>query len=267
MPLPPNVEAPSFSGATDSYTGSAGALNDLLFDSIDMSPFQWWTLGIVGNAHVGQLSWQCSMDNFATAPVGMYAYQIGVPSAYYLNATDVGNNVQIFHGPKFAKYFRVIMNSYTSGSVTAILALYANSNYPGTINAIQTGLWALGTAPSSNSNGSTVFPLISAGSNNATNLKNSKAQVYGYDIANTNAAWRYVKLYNTSGTPNPATDASLLKRTIGVPPGGRAYHHSTVGLSGYDNGLGMATVTGSATNDNSPVGVGDLIINIDFNPN
>lgn len=268
MPNPPNIEAQTFAGASTKYTGSAGALNDLLFDSTDVSNYQWWSLALVGSSHIGRLTWQCSQDHFTSDPVGMYAYQIGVPSAYYLNATDVGSQTQIFHGPKFADCMRVIMDAYTSGSVTAILSLYANSNYPGTINAIQTGLWALGTSPASNSNGSVCFPLISANTDNATNIKNSHGQVYGYDIYNTHATLvRYVKLYNKSSTPAPASDASLLKRTIAVPPSGRAYHHSVVGLAGFGNGIGMAAVTGSATNDDTAVGAGDLIINIDYSAN
>src|SRR5437899_593285 len=99
MPLPPNIDAPSFSGAVKEYTGSAGALNDLLFSSIDVSAFRWFSLSIVGSSHVGQLSWQASNDDFVSDPQAMYVYQLGIPSAYYANATNVGSATQIFHGP------------------------------------------------------------------------------------------------------------------------------------------------------------------------
>lgn len=265
MPLPLSVDRTSF---VEVPNLTAGALNALLVPPTDVSDFRWFSLTIIGASHVGQLSWQGSNDNFVNDIQGMYVYQLGLPSAYYQNATNVGSAAQIFHGPFFARYFRVIMNSYSSGSVTGILELYTQPSYPGTINAIQTGLWALGTAPSSNANGSAVFQLISTSTDNASVIKNSKGQVYGYDIFNTHATLvRYVKLYNKSSAPAPVSDASLLKRTIAVKPGDRAYHHSSVGLAGYDNGIGLAAVANSATNDDTAIGAGDLIINIDYSSN
>ncbi len=267
MPWGNNTDIQEFSGAFRVFTGAAGALNDLLFDQIDTVYFRWWSLSIVGNNHVGRLSWLCSDDNFASAPVNMYAYQEGVPSAYYQNATNVGNATQIFHGPFHTNWFRVIMDQYTSGSVTATLVLYSHPSFPGTINAIQTGRWALGASVNSNQNGTTCFRLISANTNNASVIKNSTGQVYGYDIYNSNAAVRYVKLYNKSSTPNPATDNALLVRTIAVEAGKKAVYHSSEGLNDFPNGIAMATVTGISDTDNTPVGSNDLAINIDYSLN
>lgn len=267
MPWGNNTDLQEFTGAFRVFTGSAGSLNALLFDQIDTAYFRWWSLSIVGNNHVGRLSWLCSDDNFASAPVNMYAYQEGVPSAYYQNATNVGNATQIFHGPFHTNFFRVIMDQYTSGSVTATLVLYSHPSFPGTINCIQTGLWALGTAPSSNSNGAATFRLISASSNNASTIKNSQGQIYGYDIYNTTSSVKYVKLYNKNSNPAPATDNALLVRTIAVPPNYRADYHISTGIAGFNSGIALATVAGSSDTDNTSVSSGDLIINIDYSSN
>jgi hypothetical protein len=259
------ADPPQIAGLTRQYYDlSAGALNDFLVPSINVSNFRWFSLSIVGSSHVGQLSWQASQDDFASDPQDMYVYQLGLPSAYYKNATNVGSATQIFTGALQADYFRVIMNDYTSGSVTAVLSLYSNPSYPGTINAIQTGRWALGASVNSNQNGTTVFRLISAASNNATVIKNNSGQVYGYDIFNASGGILYVKLYNMNTTPAPATDDAHLVRTIGIEAGKSKVFHSTTGLKDFPDGIAMATVTGITDTNNSAVGTGDLAINIDY---
>ena len=100
--------------------------------------------------------------------------------------------------------------------------------------------------------------------NNATNIKASAGQVYGYDISNTNAAWRYVKLYNKATAPAPAADTGLLIRTIGIPPGGKASLHLENGLAGFAAGISIVAVVGIADNDNTSVGASDLSIDIDW---
>ncbi len=118
--------------------------------------------------------------------------------------------------------------------------------------------------PQSDLGGLNDFHLVSAATNNATNIKNAGGKVYGYDIYNTNAAVRYVKLYNKATAPAPATDNALLIRTIGIPPSGKAVLHIAAGLAGFTNGIGLATTTGSSDTDNTSVGAGDLIIEIDW---
>src|SRR5262245_5349738 len=264
MPLPLSVDRTSF---VEVPGLTASALNDLFVPSTDVSDFRWFSLTIVGASHVGQLSWQASNDDFVSNPVRMYVYQLNVPSAYYQNATNVGSDTQIFHGPFFARFFRVIQNAYTGGSVTGTLELYKDSSYPGTINAIQTGRWALGAAINSNMNCCADFHLVSAGSNNASVIKNSTGLVYGYDIYNANTvSTRYVKLYNKSSAPSPASDTALLIRTIAIPSDGKATYHSTTGIAGFSSGIALATVTGIADNDNTAVGASDLVIDIDYSP-
>ncbi len=118
--------------------------------------------------------------------------------------------------------------------------------------------------PQSDLGGLNDFHLVSAASNNANNIKNAGGKVYGYDIYNTNAAVRYVKLYNKATAPAPATDNALLIRTIGIPPNGTKALHIAAGMAGFVNGIGLATTTGSSDTDNTSVAAGDLIIEIDW---
>src|SRR5690242_4134795 len=59
------------------------------------------------------------------------------------------------------------------------------------------------------SGGSNDFHLISAATTNATNIKASAGQVYGYDIYNNNAAVRFVKFYNKATAPTVGTDTPI----------------------------------------------------------
>lgn len=112
--------------------------------------------------------------------------------------------------------------------------------------------------------GTSSFELVSANTNNASTIKTSAGLIYGYEIYNTNASVRYVKLYNKATNPAPASDNALLIRVIGVPPAGRASFHSINGLGGFTNGIALAAVTGISNTDNTSVGANDLVINIDW---
>lgn len=105
----------------------------------------------------------------------------------------------------------------------------------------------------------------SAASNNATNLKASAAQVFYIVVYNTNAALRYLKLYNKATAPVPNTDAALVVMTIPIPPNGGVAIEVTAGINVFPNGLGYALVTGAADNDNTSVGAGDIVgLNIGY---
>jgi hypothetical protein len=110
------------------------------------------------------------------------------------------------------------------------------------------------------SGGLTISHLISAATTNATNVKASAGQVYGWSIFNTNAATRYVKLHNTAGTP---TAGSAVVYTIAIPPSGGSNMDISCGLA-FATGIAFTTVTGVADSDSAAVGANDLIINIHF---
>lgn len=109
--------------------------------------------------------------------------------------------------------------------------------------------------------GTNDFHLISAATTNATVIKASAGQVYGYEIYNNNAAARFVKLYNKATTPTVGTDTVL--RTIGIAPNSRISFHNTVGIV-FSAGISIGTATGIADNSSTAVGASDLSIEIDW---
>jgi hypothetical protein len=106
--------------------------------------------------------------------------------------------------------------------------------------------------------GLSTFHLVSAATTNATNIKASAGQVYGWYIYNSNAAARKVAFHNTAGTP---TAGASIFFSLMIPAGGAANVEFSNGIP-FSTGIGISTVTGLADNDSVAVAANDLIINI-----
>jgi hypothetical protein len=102
--------------------------------------------------------------------------------------------------------------------------------------------------------------LVSAATTNATIVKGSPGRVIGWSLANTNAAWRYVKLHNQTTTPTAGTG---VVRTIAIPPNNVNTFNIEGGIA-FATGIGLTTVTGAADADNAAVGLNDIVGDIFF---
>ena len=102
--------------------------------------------------------------------------------------------------------------------------------------------------------------IVAAATTNATIVKGSAGRVLGWSLANTNAAWRYVKLHNQTTTPTAGTG---VVRTIGIAPNSVS-NFSIEGGIAFTTGIGLTTVTGSADADTAAVGVGDIVGDLFF---
>lgn len=124
-------------------------------------------------------------------------------------------------------------------------------------NTANTTAWLTANTPVT-SGGLTTYHLVSAGSTNATSVKASAGQLYGYYIFNANASARKVAFHNTSGTP---TAGSSIFFSIVIPASSGANVEFANGIA-FSSGIGITTVTGTADNDATGVASGDLIINL-----
>lgn len=108
------------------------------------------------------------------------------------------------------------------------------------------------------SGGLSTFHLVSAASTNATNVKASAGQLYGWYIYNSNAAARKVALHNDAGTPTAGASVFF---SIMIPPYSAA---NVLGSNGivFSTGIAITTVTEVADNGTTGVGANDLIINL-----
>ena len=232
--------------------GSAAALNALLIGPIDVSSFKEWALQINGT-YTGVLTWQGSNDK--TNWINLLANQLGSGSNFFPNAT---NSTGIYTAPVKYRWLQVIMSGYTSGTATGIMELYSQARAIQNVQANMAGNTALVPVTAGGTND---FHLVSTASTNATNIKSSGGQVYGYEIWNAAAAARFVRLFNKATAPVPGTDAPF--RTIGVPAGGRASFHTSNGLA-MGNGIGIDATAAAADLDATATAAGDLIIDIDW---
>jgi len=124
-------------------------------------------------------------------------------------------------------------------------------------NTPNTAPWLVTQTPKA-SGGLTTFHLVSAATTNATNLKASAGQVFGWFVYNSNAAARKLVFHNTAGTPTAGASVFF---SIVIPPSAGANVEFTNGIA-FSTGIAITTVTGLADTDSAAVALNDLVINV-----
>jgi hypothetical protein len=102
--------------------------------------------------------------------------------------------------------------------------------------------------------------IVSAASTNATVVKATSGRVLGWCLANTNAAYRYVKLHNQTTAP---TAGAGVVRTIALPPNNSVTFTIEGGIA-FTTGIGLTIVTGAADADATAVGLNDVVGDLFF---
>lgn len=163
----------------------------------------------------------------------------------------------------------LVSGGYSGDGVlnTALISLAVlgfNSNWNGTTwdrsPGNTTGSFVV-SVPSASTVGVTQLSVMSAASVNATVVKAAKGKVYGFQIFNTTASAKYVRLYNKATAPSGA-DTPV--RRIMVPANGVASYHVGQGLDGFGAGIAFTATGAPADADATALAAGDLIINIDY---
>lgn len=111
------------------------------------------------------------------------------------------------------------------------------------------------------SNGATVATLISAASNNLTQLKSTIGRVHFIDCVNSSASLRYLKLF---ALPSASVTMGTTNATMNFPipvSGGRLQIQTSLGINLGGTGISYAITGGSALNDNTSIGAGEVIAN------
>jgi len=124
---------------------------------------------------------------------------------------------------------------------------------PGTTNAIQ-------DIPAT-TGGLSKFHLVSAATDNATNVKGSAGQVYAITAFNLNASARYLKFHNTSGTPTAGSGVTDTFMIPGNTAGAGLVLNIDKGIA-FGTGIGITLVTGIADNNTTAVAASEIVINI-----
>ncbi|HXA22760.1 MAG TPA: hypothetical protein VNW90_10695 [Acetobacteraceae bacterium] len=150
-----------------------------------------------------------------------------------------------------ALYFRINANPVTSGTI--------NVTAVGRFVPKQTTIHSL-KSPSSN------VRIMSAAGTNATPVSGTPAFIYGVFACNTNAAARYVHLYNTNGTPTAGAGTPIF--TVAVPAlaaGSSPCTQFTLDRGVFvGQGIGITITTGFADADATATGANEVAVNVLF---
>jgi hypothetical protein len=106
--------------------------------------------------------------------------------------------------------------------------------------------------------GLTTYHLIGAASTNATVVKNSAGQLFGWYLYNGGAAALKVAFHNASSAPTAGASVFF---TIMVPPGAAANAFTEIGIA-FSTGISITTVTGIADSNNTAIAASELMINL-----
>lgn len=118
----------------------------------------------------------------------------------------------------------------------------------------------VGLAPRT-SGGLTPYHLVSAATTNATVVKASAGQLYGYYIYNNATSMRKVAFHNTASAP---TAGASIFFTVNLPASSAANVEFTMGIP-FSAGIAFTTVTDNTDAGATAVAVGDLTINLFYN--
>lgn len=109
--------------------------------------------------------------------------------------------------------------------------------------------------------GATPYRLVSAASTNATSVKASAGHIYSITAMNTNAAVRYLKLYNLATAPTVGTSTPV--QVYALPPSGGLTLSFPVGMA-FSTGIALATTTGAPDTDTGAVAANEIVISLTF---
>lgn len=107
----------------------------------------------------------------------------------------------------------------------------------------------------------TVTRAIIGASTSGTNVLSRPGRLVGWLLQNTNAAVRYVKIYDKATTPTVGTDTPKL--TIAVPPASAVCVMPVSGAGiGFAFGIGYGVTTGQADNDTTAPTASETVIHL-----
>jgi hypothetical protein len=104
------------------------------------------------------------------------------------------------------------------------------------------------------------FSYVATATTNAALVAGRPSALTGWSIVNTSAATRYVRIYNKSSVPVPATDAALIALRLPLAAGQRS--DVQVGANAEWLSVGLAfDITGAAADtDTTVVTAGDVTV-------
>ncbi len=253
--------------ATINTTASPGHIGQISFDVLSMGYGDSLAASNAGYQWAGRAS---RIANIPDEDVDLYFFVV-VQNGSTAPASTTTLTVGFLQTEDQPRHKVRISGSDPNGSnVTPVQIVGGSTAVTGTITAnIGTGSLAAGTNLAmdvgqqyrANATGAASGAhIVSAASTNATIVKASAGRVLGWNLANTTAAWKYVKLHNQTTSPTAGTG---VVRTIGIPPNGRAEMAIEGGIA-FGTGIGMTITNLPADADATAVAAADVVGDLFF---
>jgi len=153
---------------------------------------------------------------------------------------------------------RVIDQTRFTAEITGGIgrAADAQSAVPVTGAVTVSGTVTSSTTVTANTPNPTSSAINSAASTNATSVKNAAGNIFSITASNTNAAARFVKLYNKASAPTVGTDVPVL--TIPIPANSAVnLEFGTPGWR-FATGIALAITAGAADSDTAAVAANEV---------
>lgn len=171
----------------------------------------------------------------------------------------VGSTTKVASGNGVAaNALRVTLASDSTGTVVVTDGGTTVSVDDGGGSITVDGTVTVNIAPAT-SGGLTIGRVISAASTNGTSVKGSAGQLYGYSFTNTNASFRYLKLYNKASSPSVGSDTPVI--TIGMPGAMTGHVEYSNGIA-FGTGIALALTTGLTDADTGAVAANEIVVNL-----
>lgn len=277
-------------------TAVQSAINqDLFTESVngwyDARAFHSASLHIIGGAGISAGAVFFEQTNDPTnAPAGrpwlLQEHDVLNSNPIGAAVTIAANTQRIFEGAITAGYIRARVSTAFTGGTIRLAAVLSQLPYQSTrfnlqqataanlamtatlasttITSISAGTNAIGDVGvqyRANATGAASGAhIVSAATTNATIVKASAGRVLGWSLANTTAAWKYVKLHNQTTAP---TAGAGVVRTIAIPPNGSREMNMGGGIA-FTTGIGLTITNAAADNDATAVAVGDVVGDLFF---
>jgi hypothetical protein len=106
------------------------------------------------------------------------------------------------------------------------------------------------------------FSYVALATTNAALVAGRPSVLTGWAMSNTSAAVKYVRIYNKSSAPVPASDAALIVARIPLAAGQRSDMQISANAEWLSAGLAFDITGGAPDTDATAVTAGDVTLNL-----